>query len=110
VGEEQQIDGLPPGGALARAVLACDSALLDYQAGLLDDGQLRRILFHSGIVLDDGGAWLLDVERGAWCRYDGIAAGDHADRPLDGATIRRWRAGLRRLATDAALESHEGDR
>jgi hypothetical protein len=96
--------------AMERGVAACRQALVDYQAGLLNDEQLRRALFQAGMVLGDNEAWLLDVAGGAWQRYDGVGTerwtdptdGD-AGRAFDAATLRRWQEGLRALspATDS---------
>lgn len=85
---------------------ACRQALVDYQAGLLNEEQLRKALFHAGMVLGDNEAWLLDVAGGAWSRYDGIGTerfpADPSDdgavaRAFDAATLRRWQEGLRAL-------------
>ena len=100
---------LPPFDALERAVAACLRALIDYQTGLLDEEQLRRTLYHGGIVLGDGEAWLLDVSGGCWRRYDGIGAEPFPDpaavpggRVFHGDTLRRWQDGLRALAAEVA--------
>jgi hypothetical protein len=96
--------------AMARAVAACQQALVDYQTGLLDEEQLRHALFRRGMVLRDGEAWLLDVASGRWSRYDGIGTemlradpldGADTHRPFDAPTLRRWQEGLRGLR-DAA--------
>ena len=85
---------------------ACRQALVDYQAGLLNEEQLRRALFQAGMVLGDDEAWLLDVDGGAWSHYDGIGTervavdasdGRGVDREFDAATLRRWQEGLRSL-------------
>ena len=91
---------------MARAVEACQHALVDYQTGLLDEEQLRHALYRDGIVLGDGEAWLLDVASGRWSRYDGIgteqvsrfaAERESARTAFDAATLRRWHVGLREL-------------
>jgi hypothetical protein len=92
--------------AMARAVEACQQALVDYQTGLLDEDQLRRALYVDGVVLGQGEAWLLDVAAGRWQRYDGIGTealpmdGEPrapSPRAFDAATLRRWQEGLRAL-------------
>ena len=79
--------------SLDKAVLACESALADYQAGLLDDAELRRTLERAGIAHTDTGSWLLDIESRHWRRYLPVPP----DRSFDARTVRRWRAGLRQL-------------
>jgi hypothetical protein len=79
--------------ALQDATLACESALAEYQAGLLGDSELRLVLERDGIAMADSGTWLLDVESGRWRRYEPVPA----DRQFDEGTLRRWRAGLRQL-------------
>lgn len=79
--------------ALHEAVLACESALAEYQAGLLGDGELRLVLERVGVAVADTGTWLLDIQSGRWRRYRPVPAG-HA---FDARTLRRWRAGLRQL-------------
>lgn len=76
--------------ALAPALLArldaaagrCIAAIDAFVAGEVDEVELQRRLFEDGAVRGDGELWLLDVEQGRWCRYDGIrvwsAAGDAA--------------------------------
>jgi hypothetical protein len=95
-----------PVEAMERGVAACRQALVDYQAGLLNEEQLRRALYQAGMVLGDNEAWLLDVAGAAWSRYDGIGTerfpagvgeGSSADRAFDAATLRRWQEGLRAL-------------
>ena len=95
-----------PVEAMERGAAACRQALVDYQAGLLNEEQLRRALFHAGMVLGDDEFWLLDVAGGAWWRYDGIGterfSADPAEsapavRTFDAATLRRWQDGLRSL-------------
>jgi hypothetical protein len=97
---------LRPVDAMERAVAACHQALVDYQTGLLDEEQLRRALFHDGIILGDSEAWLLDIAAGGWSRYDGIGTerfpldsdeGGITPRSFDAATLRRWQEGLRGL-------------
>jgi hypothetical protein len=87
--------------ALERAVLVCEAALADYQAGLLDDAELRRTLERAGTVQTDAGAWFLDIESGSWQRYLPVPA----DLPFDARTVRRWRAGLRQLTRPASSPS-----
>lgn len=87
-----------------RAVLACRSALADYQAGLLDESELRRELGRAGIVFDERGAWLLDIDRGRWHQYQPVPT----DRVLDGDTVRRWRAGLGALLSQPTADQGIG--
>jgi hypothetical protein len=83
--------------ALENAVIACESALADYQAGLLDDTELRRKLERAGVVHTDAGSWFLDIESGHWRRYVPVPP----DLSFDARTVRRWRAGLRQLMAPA---------
>jgi hypothetical protein len=94
------------GDAWQRAVAACREALVDYQTGLLDEEQLRRTLFRSGMVVTDGEVWLLDVAEGTWRHYDGNSTdrfppqpddGSAEQRAYDAATLRRWQRGLEGL-------------
>jgi hypothetical protein len=59
--------------ALDSALGACRQGLTDYQAGLLDEDELRQVLVHAGVVHGSSGAWLLDLEGGRWRQYDGLA-------------------------------------
>ena len=85
-----------PVDARQRAIATCDRALVDYETGLLDDDELRRILGRAGVVLEDGDPWLLDVELGRWSRYAPVPP----DRALDVGAVREWRARLRSLLDD----------
>jgi hypothetical protein len=80
---------------LENAVLMCETALADYQAGLLDDTELRRTLERAGVVHTDAGSWFLDIESRHWRRYLPVPP----DLSFDARTVRRWRAGLRQLMT-----------
>jgi hypothetical protein len=57
---------------LDRALDECDEAICAYQAGLLDDEELRRELFRAGTVIHDDEAWLLDLARVRWQQWDGL--------------------------------------
>lgn len=57
---------------LDRALDECDEAICSYQAGLLDDEELRRELFRAGTVIHDDEAWLLDLARVRWQQWDGL--------------------------------------
>jgi hypothetical protein len=59
-------------GALAAARSAYRGALADYQAGVIDDTELRRSLFRTGLVVHLNEAWLLDPFAQCWWRYDGV--------------------------------------
>ena len=89
--------------ALDSALGACRQGLTDYQAGLLDEAELRQVLVHAGVVHRDGEAWLLDLEGGRWRQYDGLALEpDHA--PVTAVGVQRMRQvidELRRQLTDA---------
>jgi hypothetical protein len=77
-------------GDLAAAVEACRAALADYEAGLLSDTELRRELYRSGLVRGTDEAWLLDLERGSWQRYDGVSLTEQAFR-VRSNQLERWR-------------------
>jgi hypothetical protein len=62
----------PLAARLDRALEECDEAICSYQAGLLDDDELRRELFRAGMVIHDDEAWLLDLVAGRWQRWDGL--------------------------------------
>ena len=57
---------------LVRALDECDEAICAYQAGLLDDEELRRALFRAGTVVDGDEAWLLDLTGARWQQWDGV--------------------------------------
>jgi hypothetical protein len=57
---------------LDRALDESDEAICAYQAGLLDDEELRRELFRAGTVIGDGEAWLLDLASVCWQQWDGV--------------------------------------
>jgi hypothetical protein len=76
--------------------VTCEHALVDYEAGLLDDEELRQVLARTGVVVDDGAHWLLDVERGEWLRYAPVAP----ERLLDAGAVGEWRARLLALLDD----------
>jgi hypothetical protein len=85
--------------ALELALEQCRRSLAEYQAGVVDDDELRRALFHSGLVVPDDEAWLLDLSAGQWFRYDGLAL----HRPTAGlgrTAVTRIRLALDDLARD----------
>jgi hypothetical protein len=89
-------DGEVRAGQLAAALTACRRALADHEAGLLSDSELRRTLVRVGLVCRTDEVWLLDLELGAWRRFDGVTLVDHrgAVRRHD---VERWRLGLEAL-------------
>ncbi len=76
--------------ALESALAGCRQALADYQAGLLGDDDVRRSLFHHGLVHHGEEAWLLDLQGEQWWRYDGLGLGA-ARSPLTNAGVARLR-------------------
>jgi hypothetical protein len=58
--------------ALADAENAYRGAMADYDAGLFDEAALQAALFRAGMVFDLHDLWLLEPQRRAWWRYDGI--------------------------------------
>ena len=85
--------------ALEAALAACREALADYQAGVLGDEDVRRILFRHGMVQRDGEAWLLDLQRNQWWRYDGLAMST-ARSPLNRTGVAHLRRSLDALARE----------
>jgi len=81
---------------LAAAVEACRAALADYEAGLLSDEELRHDLFRAGLVRRDGEAWLLDLDRGTWQRYDGVSLSEPFFQ-VRSTQVQVWRDALERL-------------
>jgi hypothetical protein len=59
--------------ALTSAADACRQALIDYEAGLLDEAERARSLVRLGLVLTANEAWMLDATTHRWWRYDGGA-------------------------------------
>ena len=82
--------------ALEQAVVACQVALADYQAGLLDGDELRDVLERATVVVDADGTWTLDIARGTWEHHAPVPT----DAVFDGRTIRRWQAALRDLLSN----------
>jgi hypothetical protein len=58
--------------ALESAVELCRRAMADYRAGLIDEHELRCLVFRAGLVQWPDQAWLLDLRAGRWWRYDGV--------------------------------------
>ena len=86
---------------LDAAVESCRAALADYEAGLLSDTELRHELFGAGLVRRSDEVWLLDLERGAWQRYDGVSLTEPMSR-LDSSRVDRWREVLDRLRSEGS--------
>ena len=84
---------------LEAALERCRGTLADYQAGVLDDDEVRRALFHAGLVVWHDEAWLLDLQVGRWFRYDGLAVGA-ATAPLSSAGVARIRLAIDDLARE----------
>jgi hypothetical protein len=94
-----------PAGQLAEAVEACRAALADYEAGLLTDSELRHGLFRAGLVQGDDEAWLLDLERGSWQRYDGVSLTEPTFR-VHSTQLARWRDTLDRVRAEVGGPAH----
>jgi hypothetical protein len=61
-------------------VVRLDAALKEYQQVVTDaEGQridkieFRRRALRAGMIESDDEVWLLDIQNGRWCRYDGFA-------------------------------------
>ena len=87
--------------ALATALEACRQAIGDYQAGLLDDDQLRHELFRAGVVTLEDELWLRDLHGAQWWRYDGRGL-EAQPAPVSGAAAPRLRQVVDALARDLA--------
>ena len=85
--------------ALDSAVEICRRAMADYRAGLIDEDELRSLLFHAGLVQWLDQAWLLDLNAGRWWRYDGVGLVDD-DLPVTSAGVARLRDVVDELAGD----------
>ena len=95
------------------ALRTVDRAIVDYEAGLLSDDELRRILVRAGVVVDAEVVWLLDLERGGWWCYDGIAVQPAESAPrstLDGPALTRLRGVLRSMSVGAETPLDGGGR
>lgn len=57
---------------LGRALDAYQGLVEDLSAGRIDGTTFRRQAFAAGLLLHDGEAWMFDLDRGRWARYDGI--------------------------------------
>jgi hypothetical protein len=69
-----------PAATLDQALDECDEAICAYQAGLLDDEELRRALVRAGTVVEGDEAWLLDLSGARWQQWDGVRF-----QPIDGS-------------------------
>lgn len=107
--------GRPVGGdgdalLLSNAVESARLALVDYEAGLLDDDQFRRVLTRAALVEGPDRVWLLDLDGARWLVYRaGTLSCDDAPAPpaeLTAARLAHWRAGLEALAGRGG--GHEG--
>jgi hypothetical protein len=94
-----------PAEQLAAAIDACRAALADYEAGLLTDAELRQGLFRAGLVQGAGEAWMLDLERGTWQRYDGVSLTEPSFR-VHSTQLARWRDTLERVRAEVAEPVH----
>ena len=47
-------------------------ALVEYEAGLLADAELRRALIEAATVDEAHGRWILSVDEGRWFHFDGV--------------------------------------
>lgn len=83
-------------GELAAALEACRTTLADYEAGLLSDHELREALHRVGLVQGASETWLLDLEHGAWRRYDGVSLSEPGFR-VQTRQVAQWRRALERL-------------
>lgn len=83
--------------ALDSAVELCRRAMADYRAGVLDEDELRRLLFRGGLVQWPDQAWLLDLQAGRWWRYDGVGMGSDAIE-LDNPGVARLQGVIDELA------------
>jgi len=88
-----------PDEALDAAVELCRQAMADYRAGLLDENELRSLLFRAGLVQCPDHAWLLDLHAGRWWRYDGVAIVNDGV-PVTSAGVARLRDVVEELAGD----------
>ncbi|HET6963195.1 MAG TPA: hypothetical protein VFH58_00380 [Acidimicrobiales bacterium] len=66
--------------ALESAAELCRRALADYRGGVIDEAELRCLLYRTGLVQWPDQAWLLDLKTGRWWRYDGVVLRDGGER------------------------------
>jgi hypothetical protein len=57
---------------MQRAIDTYRRLLADYEAGAIEERDLRRQIFRAGLIVQDGDAWLLDFAAGRWVHYDGL--------------------------------------
>jgi hypothetical protein len=62
--------------ALESSAELCRRALADYRSGVIDEAELRCLLYRTGLVQWPDQAWILDLEAGRWWRYDGVVLRD----------------------------------
>jgi hypothetical protein len=48
------------------------AALQDFSNGRIQETDLQRRLVNAGIVKHNDVAWILDLDGGRWCMYDGV--------------------------------------
>ena len=65
---------------LESAAELCRRALADYRSGVIDEAELRCLLYRNGLVQWPDEAWLLDLGSGRWWRYDGVVLRDSGDQ------------------------------
>ena len=59
--------------ALADAASAYRGAIVDYEAGVIDEAAFQAARFRAGIVVDLHEVWILDAKGRNWWRYDGVS-------------------------------------
>lgn len=95
---------------LDSALDACRTALADYRAGILDEVELRHALFSRGLVQWPDSAWLLDLKRGRWWRYDGVALGEATCAEPRDPAMASLRAVIDELVVEVASATDGGNR
>jgi hypothetical protein len=46
--------------------------LSELREGRLDHAAFRREAFGAGLILEEDGAWIFDLEHSRWLHYDGV--------------------------------------
>ena len=82
---------------LSIALCECRAAIGEYQSGVIDESELRRRLIVHGVIDFDDEIWILDLDAGRWCRFDGVSV-CVGWSPFDRVRFDHWRTAIDRLA------------
>ncbi len=82
---------------LGGALCECRAAIGEYQSGVIDESEMRRRLIVHGVIDFADEIWILDLDAGRWCRFDGVSV-CVGRSPFDRLRFDHWRIVIDRLA------------